>query len=29
MQQLAKGYTDEQIELIAAYLAAQPPRQAR
>jgi len=24
MQQLAKGYTDEQIELIAAYLAAQP-----
>ena len=29
MQQLVKGYTDEQIELIAAYLAAQPPRQAR
>jgi sulfide dehydrogenase cytochrome subunit len=23
MQQLAKGYTDEQIESIAAYLAAQ------
>jgi sulfide dehydrogenase cytochrome subunit len=24
MQQIAKGYSDEQIELIAAYLAAQP-----
>jgi sulfide dehydrogenase cytochrome subunit len=26
MHQIAKGYTDEQIALIAAYLAAQPPR---
>ncbi len=25
MQQIAKGYTDEQIEQIAAWLAAQPP----
>ena len=25
MQQLAKGYTDAQIEAIAAYLAAQKP----
>jgi sulfide dehydrogenase cytochrome subunit len=24
MQQIAKGYTDEQVEQIAAYLAAQP-----
>ncbi len=24
MHQVAKGYTDEQIKLIAAYLAAQP-----
>lgn len=24
MHQLAKGYTDEQIELIAGYLAGQP-----
>lgn len=24
MQQIAKGYTEEQIEQIAAYLAAQP-----
>ena len=24
MHQIAKGYTDEQIKLIAAYLAAQP-----
>ena len=26
MHQIAKGYTDEQIKLIAAYLAAQQPR---
>ena len=26
MQQIAKGYTDEQIRLIAAYFAAQPAR---
>jgi cytochrome c553 len=26
MHQLAKGYTDEQIELAAAYLAAQPAK---
>ncbi len=25
MQQLAKGYTDEQIELMAGYFAAQKP----
>jgi sulfide dehydrogenase cytochrome subunit len=24
MHQLAKGYTDEQIDAIAAYFAAQP-----
>jgi sulfide dehydrogenase cytochrome subunit len=29
MQQIAKGYTDEQIEQIAAWLAAQPPGQAK
>jgi cytochrome c553 len=27
MHQIAKGYTDEQIRLIAGYLAAQPPKQ--
>ncbi len=26
MHQIAKGYSDEQIKLIAAYLAAQPAR---
>jgi cytochrome subunit of sulfide dehydrogenase len=26
MHQIAKGYTDEQIKLIAAYLAAQPKK---
>lgn len=26
MHQIAKGYTDEEIELIAAYLAAQKPK---
>jgi cytochrome c553 len=26
MHQIAKGYTDEQIKLIAAYFAAQPPK---
>lgn len=26
MQQIAKGYTEEQIRLIAGYLAAQPPK---
>ena len=26
MHQIAKGYSDEQIRLIAAYLAAQPAR---
>jgi cytochrome c553 len=26
MQQIAKGYTDEQIRLIAAHFAAQPAR---
>ncbi len=26
MHQIAKGYTDEQIKLIAAYLAAQPAK---
>jgi sulfide dehydrogenase cytochrome subunit len=29
MQQIARGYTDEQIEQIAAWLAAQPPGQAK
>jgi sulfide dehydrogenase cytochrome subunit len=29
MGQIAKGYTDEQIEQIAAWLAAQPPGQAK
>lgn len=27
MHQIAKGYTDEQIKLIAGYFAAQKPRQ--
>ena len=27
MHQIAKGYTDEQIALIAAYFAAQQPKQ--
>ena len=26
MHQIAKGYTDEQIKLVAAYFAAQPAR---
>ena len=26
MHQIARGYTDEQITLIAAWLAAQPPK---
>ena len=26
MHQISKGYTDEQIQLIAAYFAAQPAR---
>ena len=26
MHQIAKGYTDEQIRLIAGYLAAQQPK---
>jgi cytochrome c553 len=26
MHQIAKGYTDEQIKLIAGYLAAQQPK---
>ena len=26
MHQIAKGYTDEQIRLVAAYFAAQPPK---
>ena len=26
MHQIAKGYTDDQIKLIAAYFAAQQPR---
>jgi sulfide dehydrogenase cytochrome subunit len=26
MQQIAKGYTDEQIKLLAAYFAAQPAK---
>ena len=29
MQQIAKGYTDEQIEQIAAWLAAQPVGRAK
>lgn len=29
MGQIAKGYTDEQLEQIAAWLAAQPPGQAK
>jgi cytochrome subunit of sulfide dehydrogenase len=29
MHQIAKGYTDEQIRLIAAYFAAQPAAAAR
>lgn len=29
MQQIAKGYTEEQVEQIAAYLAAQPARQRK
>jgi cytochrome c553 len=29
MQQIAKGYTEEQIEQLAAYLAAQPAKQAK
>ena len=27
MHQIAKGYTDEQIKLVAGYFAAQPPTQ--
>jgi cytochrome c553 len=27
MHQIAKGYTDEQIKLIAGYFAAQKPKQ--
>ena len=27
MHQIAKGYTDDQIKLIAAYFAAQPAKQ--
>jgi sulfide dehydrogenase cytochrome subunit len=26
MHQIAKGYTEAQVRLLAAYLAAQPPR---
>ena len=26
MHQIAKGYTEEQLRLIAGYLAAQPPQ---
>jgi sulfide dehydrogenase cytochrome subunit len=26
MHQIAKGYTDEQIKLVAAYFAAQPAK---
>jgi cytochrome c553 len=26
MHQIAKGYTDEQIRLVAAYFAAQPAK---
>jgi sulfide dehydrogenase cytochrome subunit len=29
MRQIAKGYTDEQIEQMAAYLAAQPSREVK
>jgi sulfide dehydrogenase cytochrome subunit len=29
MHQQAKGYTDQQLQLIAAYLAAQKPAPAR
>lgn len=29
MHQIAKGYTDEQVRLIAAYFAAQKPAAAR
>jgi cytochrome c553 len=29
MQQIAKGYTDEQIEQLAAYLAAQPAKERK
>ena len=29
MQQIAKGYTEAQIEQIAAYLAAQPPKEVK
>ncbi|MDB5934933.1 MAG: cytochrome [Massilia sp.] len=29
MQQIAKGYTEEQVVQIAAYLAAQPAREAK
>jgi sulfide dehydrogenase cytochrome subunit len=29
MQQIAKGYTEEQIEQIAAYLAAQPAERSK
>ena len=28
MHQIAKGYTDEQIKLVAGYLAAQQPRKS-
>jgi cytochrome c553 len=27
MHQIAKGFTEEQISLIAGYFAAQPPKQ--
>ena len=27
MQQIAKGYTDEQVRMIAGYFVAQPPKQ--
>ena len=29
MTQIAKGYTDEQLDLLAAYFAAQPPGAAK
>ncbi|NYE64083.1 cytochrome c553 [Duganella sp. 1224] len=29
MTQIAKGYTDEQLDLLAAYFAAQPPGGAK
>jgi cytochrome c553 len=29
MHQIAKGYTDEQIKLIAGYFAAQKPQKPR